>query len=94
MNMVSAGGFSGVSFHLRRCPQRVAAILGKKTPIFGSRRSKLDNLTVHLDIKHTRSDETKGKSRLFIQYYLNDYDQAPILTNKPRLNGSSILQPA
>ncbi len=23
MNMVSAGGFSGVSFHLRRCPQGV-----------------------------------------------------------------------
>jgi hypothetical protein len=46
MNKVSAGGFSGVSFHLRRCPQGVASVLCKKTPIFGSRRSKLDNLTV------------------------------------------------
>ncbi len=46
MNMVSAGGFSGVSFHLRRCPQGVASVLCKKTTIFGSRRSKLDHLTV------------------------------------------------
>jgi hypothetical protein len=45
MNMVSAGGFLGVRFHLR-CPQGVASVLCKKTPIFGSRRSKLDHLTV------------------------------------------------
>jgi hypothetical protein len=32
MNMVSAVGFLGVSFHLRRCPQGVASILCKKTP--------------------------------------------------------------
>ncbi len=48
MNMVSAGGFSGASFHFRRCPQGVASVLCLKTPIFGSRRSKLDNLTVHV----------------------------------------------
>jgi hypothetical protein len=48
MKMVSAGGFSGVSFYLRRCPQGVASVLRKKTPIFGSRRSKLDHLTVAL----------------------------------------------
>jgi hypothetical protein len=47
MNMVSAVGFSGVSFHLRTCPQGVASVLCKKTPFFGSRRSKLDHLTVH-----------------------------------------------
>jgi hypothetical protein len=47
MNMVSTGGFSGVSFHLRRRPQGVASVLRKKTPIFGSRRSKLDHLTVY-----------------------------------------------
>jgi hypothetical protein len=47
MNMVFAGGFSGVSFHLRRYPQGVASLLCKKIPIFGSRRSKLDYLTVH-----------------------------------------------
>jgi hypothetical protein len=46
MNMVSAGGFWGVSFHLRRCPQGVASVLCKKIPIFGSRRSKFDHLTV------------------------------------------------
>ncbi len=46
MNMVSTGRFSGVSFHLRRCPQGVASVLCKKTPIFGSQRSKLDHLTV------------------------------------------------
>ncbi len=40
-------GFSGVSFHLRRCPQGVVSVLCKKTPIFRSRRSKLDHLTVH-----------------------------------------------
>jgi hypothetical protein len=40
-------GGSGVSFHLRRCPQGIASVLCKETPIFGSRRSKLDNLTVH-----------------------------------------------
>ncbi len=48
MNMVSAGGFSGVSFHLRRCQQGVASVLCMKTPIFESQRSKLDNLTVYL----------------------------------------------
>jgi hypothetical protein len=41
------GGFSGVSFHLRRCPQGVASVLCMKTTIFGSRRSKLDHLTVY-----------------------------------------------
>ncbi len=46
MNMVSAGGFSRISFHLRKCPQGVASVLRKKTSIFGSRRSKLDPLTV------------------------------------------------
>ncbi len=35
MNMVSAGWFLGVSFHLRLCPQGVAAVLRMKTPIFG-----------------------------------------------------------
>ncbi len=48
MNMVSAGGFLGVSFHLRRFPQGVASVFCKKTPIFGSRGSKLDHLTVSL----------------------------------------------
>ncbi len=31
MNMVFAVGFSGVSFHLRRCPQGVTYVLRKKT---------------------------------------------------------------
>ncbi len=35
MNMVSAGGFLGVSFYLRKCPQGVASVLCKKSPIFG-----------------------------------------------------------
>ncbi len=35
MNMVSAGGFLGVSFYLRRCPQGVASVLCKKTPFLG-----------------------------------------------------------
>jgi hypothetical protein len=35
MNMVSAGGFLAVSFHLKRCPQGVAFLLCKKTPILG-----------------------------------------------------------
>ncbi len=47
MNMVSAGGFSRVSFRLRRCPQGIASVLCKKIPIFGSGRPKLDHLTVH-----------------------------------------------
>ncbi len=34
MNMVSAGGFLGVSFHLRRCPHGVASVLCKETLIF------------------------------------------------------------
>jgi hypothetical protein len=46
MNMVSAGVFLGVSFHLKRFPQGVAYVHCKKTPIFGSRRSKLHHLTV------------------------------------------------
>jgi hypothetical protein len=47
MDKVSAGEFPGVSFHLRTCPPGVASVLCKKTPIFGSRRSKLDHLTVY-----------------------------------------------
>jgi hypothetical protein len=46
MNMVAAGGFSGVSYHLRRCPQGLASVLRQKTTTFGSRQSKLDHLTV------------------------------------------------
>jgi hypothetical protein len=60
MNMVSAGGFSGVSFHLERCPQGVASVLCKKTPIVGFRRSKLDHLTV-LTSSHLFVDAT-GKT--------------------------------
>ncbi len=48
MNMVSAEWFSRVSFQLRRCPQGVASVLCKKTPIFRSRRLKLDHLTVRI----------------------------------------------
>ncbi len=40
-------GVFGVSFHLKRCPQGVASVLCKKTPILASRRSMLDHLTVH-----------------------------------------------
>ncbi len=58
MNMVSAGGFSGVSFHLRRCPLGVASVLCKKTPIFWSRQSKLDHLTV---IDETENERKKCK---------------------------------
>ncbi len=32
MKMVSAGGFSGVSFYLRKCPHGVASVLSKKNP--------------------------------------------------------------
>jgi hypothetical protein len=46
MNKVSAGRFSGVSFHSRTCPQGLASVLCKKTLIFGSGRSKVDHLTV------------------------------------------------
>ncbi len=47
MDMVSTGGLwlFGVSFHLEKCPHGVASVLFKKTPTFGSRRSKLDHLT-------------------------------------------------
>jgi hypothetical protein len=51
MHMVSAERFLGVRFHLRRCPQGVASILRKKTTIFGSQRSKLDHLTVCLNLQ-------------------------------------------
>ncbi len=54
MNMVSAGGFLGVSFHLRTCPKGVASVLYKKNPIFQSRGSKLDHLTV---LPHARTSE-------------------------------------
>ncbi len=54
LNMVSAGGFSRVSFHLRRCPQGVASVRCKKTTIFGSQRSKLDHLTVIESEAHTK----------------------------------------
>jgi hypothetical protein len=45
MAMAAMNTVSGVSFHLR-CPQVVASVLCKKTPIFGSQVSKLDHLTV------------------------------------------------
>jgi hypothetical protein len=47
MSMVSAGGFSGVSFRFRRCPQGVASY-SAKNPFLGpqSPRSKSDHLTV------------------------------------------------
>jgi hypothetical protein len=52
MTMVSVGGFSGVSFLLRTCPQGVASVLCKKTSISGSRGSKLDHLTVLITIQY------------------------------------------
>ncbi len=63
MNMVSAGGggggVSGVSFHLSIFPQGVASVFCKKTPIFGSRGSKLDHLTVF------KSEKTAGPHDTF-----------------------------
>jgi hypothetical protein len=55
INMVSAGGFFGVSFNLRRCPQGLASVFCKKTPIFGSLRSKLDHLKVFPYTSHSHS---------------------------------------
>jgi hypothetical protein len=46
MDMVSAGRFSVVTFHLRQCPQGVTALIFEKTPILGSTGLKLDQLTV------------------------------------------------
>jgi hypothetical protein len=43
---VSAGGFSGGKLSFKKMSAGVASVLCKKTPIFGSRRSKLDHLTV------------------------------------------------
>ncbi len=34
INMVSAGGFSGVSFHLRRCPQGGSPLYFARKPSF------------------------------------------------------------
>ncbi len=47
MNMVSAGGFSGGKLIFKKmfAGGRLCT-LKKKTPIFGSRRSKLDHLSV------------------------------------------------
>jgi hypothetical protein len=65
MNMVSARGLSGVSFHLRSCPQGVASVLCKKTPIFRSRRLKLDHLTVtSIDVLPQRSSHFAFNTQL------------------------------
>jgi hypothetical protein len=42
MDMMSKGGFRGVSFHLQQSPQGIACVLLKETPTFG-----LDHLTVY-----------------------------------------------
>ncbi len=46
MDKVPTGGFSGVRFHLEKCPQGVASVLFKKSSTVGFRRSKLGHLTV------------------------------------------------
>jgi hypothetical protein len=69
MNMVSAGGFSGVSFHLRRFPQGVASVFCKKTPIFGPRGSKLDQLTVYTHPRSNTLAARTGTSVFTHQYY-------------------------
>ncbi len=69
MNIVSTRGFSGVSFHLRRCPQGVASVLCKKTLIFRSRRSKLDHLTVHEE----SVEKLKGVFRITMAKWLRSY---------------------
>jgi hypothetical protein len=67
MNMVSAGGFSGVSFNLSKCPQGVASVLCKKTPIFGSRGSKFDHLTV-CAVASKRSPESTDYFRSHVDF--------------------------
>ncbi len=62
MNMGVRRGVLGVSFHLRTCPQGVASVLCKKTPIFGSRRSKLDHLTVHTFVSNGRISDNIADS--------------------------------
>jgi hypothetical protein len=56
-NGVFRGRGLGVSFHLR-CPQGVASVLCEKTPIFRSRRSKLENLTVNKRRNRLRNSQT------------------------------------
>jgi hypothetical protein len=47
MGMVAAGGFSGVGYPKKKYPQGVAGPVFEESPVFGVRRPKLDQLTVH-----------------------------------------------
>jgi hypothetical protein len=84
MNMVSAWAFLDVTFHLRRCPQGVAYELSKKIPIFGSRRSKLDHLTVSR-IRFTRLHSISNA--VSIEHTLND--EAPLIMSRHRRHDRS-----
>jgi hypothetical protein len=67
MGMVAAMGFSGVGYPKKICPQGVLGLVFLKTPVFGVRLPKLDQLTV-LDMKlclvgeHARYAQTKAAS--------------------------------
>ncbi len=69
-NMVSAGGFSGVSFHLRRCPQGVASVLWKKVPIFHfwvpTTKVRPPDGAISLSTINTLSVTGQRKSTIFI----------------------------
>jgi hypothetical protein len=47
MKVVSAWGFLGVGYRKKKYPQGVAGPVFEKTPVFGVRLPKLDQLTVH-----------------------------------------------
>jgi hypothetical protein len=46
MGMVAAGGFLGVGYLKKKCPHGVPGLVLHKTPVFGVRLPKLDQLTV------------------------------------------------
>ncbi len=60
MNMVSAVGFLGVRFHLEHVRRGSPLYFARKPPFFGSRRSKLDHLTV---LPRTSMEPRKQYSR-------------------------------
>ncbi len=66
MNMVSAGAFSGVSVHLRRCPQGVASVLCKKPPMFWVPTMKVRPFDGIYSALYSRSLQKSFDSHIFL----------------------------
>jgi hypothetical protein len=93
MNMVSAGGFSGGKLSFKNMYAGGCLCTLQENPHFGSRRSKLDHLTVHISPKEA-TEVIKKKSKVSTRSKDRDFHGTSRFHDSPRRVHTRWLRPS